>query len=785
MRLHPSKSFFLLCLLSLFLFPVCALGEIVLVEEGRPVATIVIADNASAQAREAAGDLQWFLYKISGASIEIESESEEREGGRILVGPSKAISDLGVEIPSGHTRMMDEEAAVLKTIGQDLILAGNEDWEYRGTILAVYTFLDDLGCRWYFPGEFGEVLPRVKTITVPEKDRVERPSFRIRHLWCSGWMPMSQEQREAFNTWYKRNRLNSLSFNLPSDGSIDRLRPNEYFETHPHLFALDKNGERTPQLLNLTEPEVVQLAAETIKRHFRENPDSLTFGFAPHDGFPIDYSETSLDAMPGFEGKGYGDPSMSDLWFSFANKIAKEVYREFPDRWVLTNGYANRVRPPEGIGELSPNLGIQSAVIAADTFHRIGDPTSWQRLLYKQILDRWTEKLDPVVIYDYDPGKALDNLPFPALHNLRYDLPYFRDRGVWGFYTEGSHCWMVTHLNYYVRAKLMWNADTDVDGLVREYCSLFYEEAAQPVEQYIWTLEKAVEETPVLSTWGRLVPWRLILGPVREELDTLIEEAKRLATNSDPFLKKRIHLLGLVHDHMNAYIEMEEELAAGDFSKAVEWTGTMMSIRNEAEALEPGMLPHTPEWAHNFRTTIEWHRDIYKNLAAKAGGEQGELVEILPKDWAFKTDPEDIGVIYQWYEEAIDDSWTSLDTTLPWEWQGYSDEKGWAYWGKAWYRTRFEVPEEAIGKPLWLTIGAVYNRGVWIWMNGELQQWRKDKHWRLGHHDVRTPIHIDVTESVRPGRNEIAVLVNTEMPGRNTRSGIHRRSFLWAPRDTK
>ena len=75
-------------------------------------------------------------------------------------------------------------------------------------------------------------------------------------------------------------------------------------------------------------------------------------------------------SIPEFNHKSYGDPRLSDLWCRFANCIAMEVYEEFPDRWVLTNGYANRVRLPEGIAEFSPNLSIQSAIIAACTLCR-------------------------------------------------------------------------------------------------------------------------------------------------------------------------------------------------------------------------------------------------------------------------------------------------------------------------------------------------------------------------------------------------------------------------------
>jgi len=61
-----------------------------------------------------------------------------------------------------------------------------------------------------------------------------------------------------------------------------------------------------------------------------------------------------------------------------------------------------------------------------------------------------------------------------------------------------------------------------------------------------------------------------------------------------------------------------------------------------------------------------------------------------------------------------------------------------------------------------------------------MMKFEMDRHWRLGHHDIRTPIDIDISEVVRPGEtNRVAILVKTEMPGRNPRGGLHRRSFLW------
>ena len=76
---------------------------------------------------------------------------------------------------------------------------------------------------------------------------------------------------------------------------------------------------------------------------------------------------------------------------------------------------------------------------------------------------------------------------------------------------------MVTHLNYYVRAKLMWDAEADVKALVRDYCRKFQAKATDVVEEYIWTLESAVEQTTSHQTWGRLMQWETIFPPVQQK----------------------------------------------------------------------------------------------------------------------------------------------------------------------------------------------------------------------------------------------------------------------------
>jgi hypothetical protein len=769
--------------LSLLVINGVASAELVLVQDGQPAASIVVGAEASPQAREAAAALQQYLERISGASLPILGEQDRVDGARILVGHSGAVRELGIDIPSGHTPRMDEEGFVIKTVGPNLVLAGNEDWAYMGTLFAVYDFLEnELGCRWYMPGPFGEVIPEQATVAVKDLDRVERPSFRIRDIWYSGWMPVTFQDKEWMRDWYIKNKLTKLGLSLPGDGTVSRLAPaDEYFESHPHIYALDHGGERMPDMLCMSEPDAVRIGAVTIKATFREDADMLTFGFAPPDGYPMCYCERCQEHFPGFYGKGYGDPSLSEVWFQFANKIAADVRRTFPERWVLTNGYANRVRPPESVKPLSPNLGIQSAMLAACTFHPIGDARCWQRQAYKQVLDRWMDALDFVIVYDYDPGKSLDNLPFPNLHNLKKDFPYFKEIGLWGFWTEGQNAWMVNHLSYYVRAKLMWDAEANVDKLVNEYCRRFYGPAGPVVERYLWELEKAVDRSTIHETWGRHMPWRPVLNPVLPKLDQFIARAEADARELPE--RERVRMLRLVHDHMKAGLAMEEAAADAQFRTAVEWADRMFALREEAEQIQTGLLPRTTQLAADHSSSVERQRAIFEKLAAQAGGMTGELIAVLPRQWEFKRDPEELGILEQWYLPGTGSGWKPIDTTLHWEAQGYQDRKGWSEPHMGWYRTSVEVPAEARGKTLRLTFGGVHNQGVWLWINGVMRYFDAGRKGRLGFYDNLSPIEADVTDLVRPGQtNHIAVLVDTEAPGRNPRSGIHRRAFLWSPR---
>jgi len=761
--------------------------KVPIIEHGTAKALLVLPSDPSSQAEHAAAEFQKYVKKITGVRLEIKREGSEINGWYpVYIGHTHALAQSGISVPSGLTPQMNEEGFIVAVTPRAAFLAGNEERIYSGTLYAVYDVLESWGCRWFFPGPFGEVIPSSSNLYLALGTREERPGFRFRNLWYSGWGPVSEQDRQWYHEWCRRNRVNSLShLSLPADDTVNRLVPVEpYFQTHPEAFALDNQGKRVPNMVCPTEPTAVQIAVETACKYFRENPEAVSLGVAPPDGHPRCYCARCRQLNPGFNGKGYGDPSESELWFDFINRVAEQVREEFPDRWIFTNGYANRVRPPEGLPPLSPNLGIQSAMIASCTVHRIGDPRCWQRRLYETVLSRWVNMIPCVFVYDYDPGKVGDGTPFPSLHTLQYDMRWLHEKGVWGFWTEANNTWMITHLNYYIRARLMWNVNGDVKAWVRDYCERFYGPAGRPIERYIWTLENAVDRCGAHVVWGVPIPWRQIWANVGDRLETYIAQAERKTVT--PEQSRRREVFALVHDHLRTFVRMEEAAARADFAEAVRQAEEAFALRGRISEVQSGLLPPDSELAAKSRWTLSDLHRVYKELAERMEGPRGRLFCLLPQTWEFKPDPRDVGALEQWYLSTTREGWNPIDITLPWQWQGYTEKDGYPYCGKAWYRIRFPLGTLPENQRVFLTFGGIYHSldgsfGVWVWVNGKLLRWQPDGPMVAGKRRESLPVDLDVTDYLKPNaENVIAVQIFTRTPNDWDRGGLYRRAFLWS-----
>ena len=114
-------------------------NNLVLVKDGKPAASIVVAADASPQVIKQARFLQKTVAQITGGLLPLRDDSRDWEGGQVLIGPSKLSRlsfDQGVDQPQGYRIVVAKNKVALN---------GNDAGGLSGTTYAVYDLLEQLG----------------------------------------------------------------------------------------------------------------------------------------------------------------------------------------------------------------------------------------------------------------------------------------------------------------------------------------------------------------------------------------------------------------------------------------------------------------------------------------------------------------------------------------------------------------------------------------------------------------------------------------------------------------
>ena len=790
-----------------------ASAHLVLVANSQPRTDIVVAadviaalpnvslDNADPSERVdkiawAAHDLQVYIEKISGAKLPIVSDDEADSGQHILVGRSKLTAAYDDRIPSGLTNLREEEGYAILTDAGNLVLAGNDEGPYHGTEYAVYFFLHKLGVRWYMPSDFGDVVPPQQTIKIGELDEVSRPDFKMRHWWTH-WM--ANDLRGIETRWKIRNGMHAaLVIDPPGDSFVRKVVPPPAEKDNPEfadIFAKDANGNVYPYMPNLSSEKSVQYAANIIKAHFRENPDATSWGIGADDGLPRDFSPGTQELhmnFPSLVGK-FNDPkgmSTTEEWMHWVQRVSAEVHTEFPDKFITTNGYANRDTPPINI-EPDPTIWIQFAAIFSDTYHALDNPRSWMTVRQYHMLEDWCSMYDNVFIYNY----LYFNLvgcgapPIPLSRRHMVEMPMLKKLGVVGFWDEGRTVRGEGGVfPNYLRARMMWDADLDAGALSDEYFTTWYGPAAGPAFRFWDEMERAIEDSVFGGNEDHMLS--LVYTPeLIARVESHLKRAERLAAG-DPLVEPRVRADRATFNYLLAYKAMERAEFDADWAEAAKQAARMNAVLQPAMDISrfywdieaPENKKKSVGQAHGY---YYWgtnqRRDVYLDLAAKTTGEQGEMIAVLPERARFSIDPRDDGRFDGWYRTGFNDrKWDSMLTTEPFFAQGkHLDDQGFPYHGTIWYRLNVDVPAAAAGKPAKLYC-MVAETEAWVWVNGEF----------VGHRPyieayIRpSPIDMDVTEALQPGRNQVAIRLHTNYQPAQMSAGLVSRLFLYAPKES-
>jgi ABC-type amino acid transport substrate-binding protein len=139
-------------IMSLMVVIPASAAPVTLVDNGMPTATIVVEEEADPKVVAGAADLQRYIEAICGVELPINADGREVDGTALYIGECEPT--LQTDLPE---QGLNPEAYAIRVRQGDIYLTGRWPTPVRS---AVASFIeDDLGVRWFAPGELWEDVP--------------------------------------------------------------------------------------------------------------------------------------------------------------------------------------------------------------------------------------------------------------------------------------------------------------------------------------------------------------------------------------------------------------------------------------------------------------------------------------------------------------------------------------------------------------------------------------------------------------------------------------------------
>ena len=767
-------------------------NDLVVSNDGKCAAVIVVSPAAGPFERRAADDLAKYIEMMCGDRPKV---ADTASAVRTATAGHQPQLIVGQEAFRAHPPTKDRLAGVLKTSahlrtdgvvllreGQRVYVAGNND---RSHYFAVAELLRRWGCRWYLPTVFGECIPDEPNLRVGDLNYAYSSPFEVRTYW--------------------------ISWNGDSSGSEDfRLRNmmTERADLPPTGHALGRYtrglGQGTFEF-PITAPETARHVAEQVSQMYSAGqPFSLGMEDGSYDSDdPKDQRLMKLQWDKYFLRWSVTDP-MLELY----NNVAGILQKTYPDSGARIGflAYANMTIPPVRDMTAEPSLFCELAPIDIDPIHGMDDPQSPPRQEFRDMLYKWADVMQGrLTIYDYDQGMLVwRDLPNPSHQAFRQDVQHYRKAGILGVNTESRNAIATTFLNLYLRARLLWNPDIDVDGLLNEFYTSFYGPAAKPMAEYWNAIFKAWEQTLVTEHEYFVAPAIYtpeLLDRLRKNMATAEQVAaglkgqKRELTRLEKQYVTRVQFTGLSHEIVQQYLAMVRAAATEcDYASAVVHGTKALAVREQLTDLN-GTFTTYRNIGESGYPWFPGEVNQYTELQTYINGARGRLITRLPLEWASRRDKSRQGAENGYTDGPIDlsywndhkqdlthdnrrdypDQWEILRVDLYAQAQGIRDPDRQSYTGGLWYRTTVELTADQVRGSTHILFPGLFNQCL-LYINGQKVAYREEgRVWWLT--DYRFEWDVNLSGILKPGRNTIALYCNVE----HHFGGMFRRPFLYEP----
>lgn len=528
----------------------------------------------------AAKELQAYLKLATGQEIPIVRKAS---GGKtaLILGDCPSAREAGIEVSK-----LPEEGFRISRHGSRIFIVGRDDpkqdpakfgWGQayrRATLSGVYDFLERFAdARFFFPGQYGTVVPAKKGLFLPEKiDVAESPDMQLRSFYFGrpkSYLPNGKlTYLRAMECLRLRLSENPVNY---GHGLAFLKLPERFGKTHPEYFAL-RNGKRysDPKLVfpgqlcynSGVREEIYQDA----KAYFTGKPASSRgmkswhpsvahgkyFCVMPQDSMHWCQCEKCRKiAKPENWTTPEGRQAISNFMFRFTSEIADRLTRDGIRCFVTQMVYMPYDMIPDC--KIPKNVLLQVAVNGTVDSNRKSSVASDRKNAEK--LRAWHRKTGTkVTAWTYAMGKhmtkQIPGVPQMMPREAGNFISAYRDCLDGVFWESETDHYLFNYLNYYIAAKMMWNSSLDVEVLLSDHYRAMFGKGAPMVKEVFDELEKCwvdgiINNTvmgelgPVVQVPGDREIWTKIFSPGKlARFEKLFDRAQRAAASDKGALER-------------------------------------------------------------------------------------------------------------------------------------------------------------------------------------------------------------------------------------------------------
>ncbi len=708
--------------------------------------------------RESVRDFVGVIERISGAKLPVEVGRPKAGDPRVAI----LVGELAATWFGPPAQKLEyQQGCRVVVAGRTVGLIGESD---LATSYAIYTLLDQLGCRWFLPSPMGEVLPTLRTVSLTERDFSTGPHTIYRGVWYCD------------NDFARRNRLGGME--LSAGHALENAVPKALREQHPEIRAII-GGKPHAHWLKWTHPLVAESITKTLFAKLEKEPTLKSLSLSPDDGATWDESDdTKFDA--GDFDPGLQTVAKADRLMVLCNRVAAAVAPKYPDVKFGVLAYVDYTRPPVR-EKPHPTIVPQIAPITFSRAHPMNDLNEPNNVSLRQLVEGWGKVVPATSYYFYGFNLAEVASPNPMLTKWGHDIPFIYARGACRYWQPETLANFETSFHaHWLGLRLAWNPAQTPAAVIEELHQRFYGRAGAAMGAYWRHIDAVWVKTPEYAGcgFGHLRRWTL--PQLTEARRLLVAGRAACATEAE---RARVQLADDSLGQFEMFMQQRRDLAEGQWAKlAQDVPAYRQRLIELGKQYAPQFAFARMGWTGERTLNVRYFDAFYAKTHQDAARVATNFTLLGPplRQWLFLPDKEQNGEAAGWAKPEFDDrAWRTTDSVVDtWSALGLHN-----YMGSAWYRLSVKVPPVVAGKKIYLWIGATDGR-VKVFVNGRHISWLNAKgESATAASGYCEPFSFDITAAVRPGEaNTVALFCTREMVNELGTGGLLAPAAIYAER---